>query len=1265
MKTPALKPIAVATAVVVATISVARADTLVNTFDTPFDYVANGIVGDTNWDGVYLRGGEIPGGSLGGSGSGNQTVANTTVFGGGYLGLQNVGGDWSGADDDGFFIYKVVDGDFDVSVESVPGTLSGGTGYDARGFNFAGLQVRAYHTNNSGAPYSTTLTNNAENSYRLWRFHEFNIDGQIRRSTNGVNGEFTYAPDTSAGTTNESRFYRIVRENGTNLYFYWKANAGDPWLQITNGATPNGVAVRSDWVGVKLQVGIAQASFNTATRDALFDNFQLSGSGVTFPAMPPAPTGLVTSATNIGGSLTFSWTPNGGDGSLVVISDQPIQHNPVHGVAYVASSSYGDASARLGAANEYAVYSGPGTSVTVTNLGANNRTYYAAVYSYASSGLVYNTASPATNAFVGPGVITSASIAAATNEIPAGGAVKLSLIASFSTGETSDQSTATTWASGDTGVASVNAAGTVSGLANGVTTITATFGPYSPTTNITVHSPVFTDNFTSTNNYLATGLLGTRYDGLFLKFGDVPGGAAGADGSGSTVVMDSQITSTNGLYLSSVQSTWSSAGNDGPFLYKIAPGSANGVSGDFTAVLHITNMNNLNGVFAGLMARTYAANNHSAGPGGTEWHINYWKQQNGATSIRRTQAGAGGGTVLATGPNAANSWLCLQRIGTNFYFFEKASATDPWTYVTAVGMDAAANSAPMEVGIAQQSTAGVNAVTTFDSFMLDTPGIVTAVAPPPPASGVVMTLNLNLSMTITYDVPTNPAAADSFYRSVVIMRDGGPVTAQPWTGMGLGGNSSFGDPNNTIGDGNYVVYRSPAPTTTANQSVTVTDLIPGHTYYVAVYTFDGLGATRTFNQDASTANESLQDGVLESLEALPTPPIPRGGIGSMQVIGHYTGGATLNISPFATITSDNTNVIKVLAGVLTGITNGTANIRLVYSGVTNDAAVTVRNPSFVDGFDANHDYLLGDVTGSGWHGVYNSREGVNPVPASPYVPPAGSGAQVANANVSSNGLLTLTAVGDGWENDASGGFFLYRYVPGDFQVAVQIDSYEVANYNMPGLLARAYGVDTNTFTMGAPFGTVWPNTDGTNDLGEYWVSFCRFDEFGIGTYARRNVDSGVSQNTQPDPLAAEQATNQWLLIVRSSGGEFDFYKRASLTDAWQQVPNKTHYSLAQLAGQPMQVGIMAGPWSGDPRTAWLDNFMLDSTTGSPLAITVAGSNAILSWPPIPGAQLQSSGSLQPANWQNVSGTPTLGDRGYSLSVPIGSGATNKFFRLVQ
>jgi hypothetical protein len=1041
-----------------------------------------------------------------------------------------------------------------------------------------------------------------------------------------------------------------------------KTNAAEPWYQITNNATPNGVLQRPDWAGVRLQVGIAHAAFNAAARDAVFDNFELSGDGVTFPVLPAAPSALVATATNTLGALTFSWNSGAaGNNSLVVISTRPIQHNPVHGIMYNANSSYGDPASLLGGAGHYVVYSGSGNSVTVTNLGANNVTYYVTVFSYSNAGdPVYNTVSPATAAFVGPGIITSASVVAPANSIPINGAVKLSLIASFSTGETSDQSAATTWTSGDTAVAGVNAAGVVSGLMTGSSTITATFGQFISSTNISVRESVFTDTFTSTNDYTVTGLVGTAYDGLFMNFGDVPGAVAGGDGNGSTVALDSQISNTNGLFMSSVQSTWNNTANDGPFLYKIVPGGANSVSGDFQAVLHINNMNTLNGVVAGLMARLFNSANHGPGPAGLEHHVEFWKVQDGATSVRRTQDQPGNNTTtLAAGTDV--NWILLTRVNsTNFYFFEKAQTNDNWNLVTSVVLAAAANNAPMEVGIAQQSTAGVNALTTFDHFMLDAAGIVSTNAIPAPAANMTMTLNPDLSIRISYTVGTNQDG--TAIRSVVVMRDGGPVTAQPYTGMGLAGNSAFGDPNNSLGGGNYVVYRSPANSQNTNPSVSVTGLTPGHTYYAAVYTFVGAGATRTFNNDASNASSSLQDGVLESLEALPTPPIPRGGIGFVQVLGHYTGGAVLNVSPFATITSDNTNVVKVLNGVLTGITNGSANVRLIYSGVTNDAVVTVREPTFTDEFEVNRNYLAGGLTGSGWDGLYSPDPTANPIPSSPYVPLALSGATVADANITTPGALTITAAGDGWENANSGGLFLFQYVPGDFQMAVQIQSFEVAAFNQPGLLARAYGVDT-TGAIGAPLGVVVPNANGTNDLGEYWVSFTRFDEFGIGTYARRNLDSVVSQNTQPDPAPGD--TNYWLLIVRSNGTEFDFYKRGNETEPWRQVPNRTHYSLAQFAGRPMQVGIMAGPWTGaagTPRTVQFDRFMLDTTSGSPLSITTSGNNVMLSWGPIPGV-LQSTSSLTPAQWLPVAGTPVLGSNGYTLSLPLGNGPM--FFRLVQ
>ncbi|HEY9172310.1 MAG TPA: Ig-like domain-containing protein [Verrucomicrobiae bacterium] len=1226
----------------------ARAGSLVNTFDDAFDYVANGIVGDTNWDGVYLRQGDVPGGSEG-WGSGQTLIANTTIFPG-YLGVQSIFTDWSGGDDDGFFLYKVVKGDFDVSVENVPYNLSGGLGYDNRYYHFAGLLVRAYNPNNSGAPYSPTVPG-TENLVQLWRFNEFNIDGQIRIATNGANQELNFGG--SNDEINSSRFFRITRV-GDVFTFYVKTNASDAWAQVTSGL-PSGTLTRSDLAGVPLQVGIAQAAFSDQTRDAVFDNFELSGPGVTFPALPAAPGNLRVTGSNPGGSLTLAWdlgTP--GDSSLVVISRRPIQHNPVHGLNYVANAAFGDANTLLGGGGQYVVYNGTGTSVTVTNLGANFINYHVAVYEYRGSGAatVYNTASPATSVLPGPGTIHSATILAPVTSIPVGGAAPLTLLASFSTGETGvDQTVNATWSSSDPSVVSVAPNGAVSGLAVGTAMITATFGSFAPTVTITVRAtPTFSDDFGVTQDYIANGLIGSAWDGLFLHLGDIPGGAAGEDGDGRTTVL---LAQTNGLSMTSLQSTWQDEGNDGPFLFKVVPG-------DFQASVHVTSMNNLNFTSVGLMARLFAAADTGPvggpGPDDAENHVNYWKVQNGATSVRKTEAGFLT-TLVGAGPSTANGWLMLQRVNsTNFYFYEKANVGDAWTLVTNTVLEAAAG-ARMQVGLAQQTLSGVNGIAVLDSFSLDAEGIASpnGTQPPPPATRLTAKLNPDLSMTFTWvaaDNLGNPAT------SLLVMREGGPITAQPTYGLAPGWPAGVFGTGLSLGDGNYVVYRSVAATT--NNAVTVTGLTPGRTYYAAVYTFGGTYPDRVFNLNAPATN--LLAGTLERVFVGAVPSIPLGGIQVAQVYGVY-GGYPVNVSSFSTITVADQNVVQVVDGVFTGLSLGSTTAEAVYAGFTNTVTVTVRPPTFTDNFGVNHDYLAAGVAGTAWDGVYRQPLGVNEVPHSPYTPGAGLGTAAADANLSNPNCLTVAATSDGWENDAVGGFFLFKYVPGDFQAAVHINAFDVASYNQPGLLARAYSTGTNGTTLGAPFVIGPRRTNSANvtieTYGETWVSLTRFDEYGIGTYARRNVDSAVSQNTQPD----QGDGNYWLLISRE-GTEFDFYKRASASDPWMPLPNKTHYSIAQLANAPMQVGLMAGAWwwnAGDNRAVQFDSFMLDTPTGSRLGATVSGNSLTLTWPADPNAKLQYTTVLSPPDWKPVPGTPILGPSGYSLTVPI-SGAAS-FFRL--
>src|SRR5262249_11867610 len=146
-----------------------QAGSITNNFDVPHDFLTTGVLGETNWDGVYLGFGDIPGGNAGGAGNGVSLAADANVSFPSFLTVQTTGGDWAGTGDDGFFLWKLVKGDFDVSVESAPI-------WNNPAFNFAGLIARAYHTNNSGSPFSPASTNASENWVGLFRFQEFNVN---------------------------------------------------------------------------------------------------------------------------------------------------------------------------------------------------------------------------------------------------------------------------------------------------------------------------------------------------------------------------------------------------------------------------------------------------------------------------------------------------------------------------------------------------------------------------------------------------------------------------------------------------------------------------------------------------------------------------------------------------------------------------------------------------------------------------------------------------------------------------------------------------------------------------------------------------------------------------------------------------------------------------------------------------------------------------------------------------------------------------------
>src|SRR5262249_31599054 len=209
------------------------------------------------------------------------------------------------------------------------------------------------------------------------------------------------------------------------------------------------------------------------------------------------------SSPNTSGSVNVSWTPGtGSDGSLVVLRGKvgtapPIIVNPIQGITYTNNSKYMDTNAWI-AGLEQVVYAGNGSSVTLTGLGGSNNLYSLAVYSYAGSGAsrVYNTATPATNTFQGPGIVSSVVFSVNPTNIPTGGVGKATIVATYSTGDSYDVSSdpSASLTSSDPAIVLINS-GVMNGLTNGTATVTATYAGNSASQSVAVHAPVFTDNF--------------------------------------------------------------------------------------------------------------------------------------------------------------------------------------------------------------------------------------------------------------------------------------------------------------------------------------------------------------------------------------------------------------------------------------------------------------------------------------------------------------------------------------------------------------------------------------------------------------------------------------------------------------------------------------------------------------------------------------------------------------------------------------------------
>ncbi len=126
----------------------------------------------------------------------------------------------------------------------------------------------------------------------------------------------------------------------------------------------------------------------------------------------------------------------------------------------------------------------------------------------------------------------------------------------------------------------------------------------------------------------------------------------------------------------------------------------------------------------------------------------------------------------------------------------------------------------------------INAATGATTKNVSVSGVVLSAKPTVQATSVVFSTVTSTSFTANW---SNGNGSNR----LVLIRSASAVNASPVSGVSYYSNASFGN-GSAVGTGNYVVYNG------TNNSVTITDLQPATTYFIAVYEFNGGGGTENY-----------------------------------------------------------------------------------------------------------------------------------------------------------------------------------------------------------------------------------------------------------------------------------------------------------------------------------------------------------------------------------------------------------------------------------
>lgn len=279
-------------------------------------------------------------------------------------------------------------------------------------FSFSGVFAQIYsHTFGTTAisthPYNVapgTLDPNLSssswsNSYNAWTsFAGSGGAGSIAialNSSSAATATITLTFNVAAGYELAVTSFNFWRQRSTSGYQNWSMTING--IAVGSGTVPttgaaigstnvsNTVANQTGTITVVLTLSTASGTTGTFRLDDFTLNGSVTSTAACVSASQPSSSASTLSFSNIGcTSMTLNWVNGDGAKNLVVVrAGSAVAGTPTDQTAYTANTVFGSGS--IIAANEYVVYNGTGTSVTVTGLSANT-TYHIRIFGFNGTG---------------------------------------------------------------------------------------------------------------------------------------------------------------------------------------------------------------------------------------------------------------------------------------------------------------------------------------------------------------------------------------------------------------------------------------------------------------------------------------------------------------------------------------------------------------------------------------------------------------------------------------------------------------------------------------------------------------------------------------------------------------------------------------------------------------------------------------------------------------------------------------------------------------